>query len=67
MVIGTLIIKHKLSLSDQIVNIYQPWVCGMVRGKEHNMRNHVEAKFGQEKNGCNLNRISARRQYTLES
>ena len=35
--------------------------------KEQRMRNHVEAKFGQGKNGYNLNRIRARRQDTSES
>ena len=45
MVIGALIIKHKLSLSDQIVNIYQPWLCAMVRGKEH-----ADFEFGAKVN-----------------
>jgi len=31
------------------------------------MRNHVEGKFGQGKNGYDLNRIRARRQDTSES
>ena len=31
------------------------------------MRNHVEGKFGQGKNGYNLNQIRARRQDTSES
>jgi len=35
--------------------------------KEQNMRNHVEGKFGQGKNGYGLNRIRARRQDTSES
>ena len=35
--------------------------------KEQNMRNHVEGKFGQGKNGYNLNQIRARRQDTSES
>jgi IS5 family transposase len=35
--------------------------------KEQNMRNHVEGKFGQGKNGYDLNRIRARRQDTSES
>jgi hypothetical protein len=35
--------------------------------KEQNMRNHVEGKFGQGKNGYELNRIRARRQDTSES
>jgi len=35
--------------------------------KEQNMRNHVEGKFGQGKNGYNLNRIRAKRQDTSES
>jgi len=166
LVIGALVIKHKMKLSDRIVNIYQPHVRPMVRGKdgadvefgakinvsevegfvrcnhigwdnydegsdlkkqvedfqkiygcypelllgdrrylnrenrqylknmgirivgkplgrppkqelsgyqkyktrkEQNMRNHVEGKFGQGKNGYNLNQIRARRQDTSES
>jgi hypothetical protein len=35
--------------------------------KERNMRNHVEGKFGQGKNGYNLNKIRARRRDTSES
>ena len=35
--------------------------------KEQNMRNHVEGKFGQGKNGYNLNQIRARRMDTSES
>ena len=35
--------------------------------KEQNMRNHVKGKFGQGKNGYNLNRIRAKRQDTSES
>ena len=35
--------------------------------KEQNMRNHVEGKFGQGKNGYNLNQIRARRKDTSES
>jgi hypothetical protein len=35
--------------------------------KEQNMRNHVEGKFGQGKNGYDLNRIRARRKDTSES
>jgi IS5 family transposase len=35
--------------------------------KEQNMRNHVEGKFGQGKNGYGLNMIRARRQDTSES
>lgn len=35
--------------------------------KEQKMRNHVEGKFGQGKNGYNLNQIRARRQDTSES
>ena len=35
--------------------------------KEQNMRNHVEGKFGQGKNGYGLNMIPARRQDTSES
>ena len=35
--------------------------------KEQNMRNHVEGKFGQGKNGYDLNRIRARRTDTSES
>ena len=35
--------------------------------KEQNMRNHVEGKFGQGKNGYELNKIRARRQDTSES
>ena len=35
--------------------------------REQNMRNHVEGKFGQGKNGYNLNQIRARRQDTSES
>jgi IS5 family transposase len=35
--------------------------------KEQNMRNHVEGKFGQGKNGYNLNKIRARRRDTSES
>jgi hypothetical protein len=35
--------------------------------KEQNMRNHVEGKSGQGKNGYNLNQIRARRQDTSES
>ena len=35
--------------------------------KEQNMRNHVEGKFGQGKNGYDLNRIRAKRKDTSES
>ena len=35
--------------------------------KEQNMRNHVEGKFGQGKNGYDLDRIRARRKNTSES
>ena len=35
--------------------------------KEQNMRNHVEGKFGQGKNGYNLNQIRAKRMDTSES
>jgi len=35
--------------------------------KEQNMRNHVEGKFGQGKNGYELNEVRARRQDTSES
>jgi hypothetical protein len=35
--------------------------------KEQNMRNHVEGKFGQGKNGYNLNQIRAKRRDTSES
>lgn len=35
--------------------------------KEQNMRNHVEGKFGQGKNGYDLNRIRAKRMDTSES
>ena len=35
--------------------------------KEQNMRNHVEGKFGQGKNGYDMNRIRAKRQDTSES
>ncbi|MBA7552290.1 hypothetical protein ES705_44848 [subsurface metagenome] len=35
--------------------------------KEQNMRNHVEGKFGQGKNGYNLNQIRASRKDTSES
>lgn len=35
--------------------------------KEHNQRNHIEGKFGQGKNGYELNKIRARRQDTSES
>jgi IS5 family transposase len=35
--------------------------------KEQNMRNHVEGKFGQGKNGYELNEVRARRKDTSES
>jgi IS5 family transposase len=35
--------------------------------KEQNMRNHVEGKFGQGKNGYNLDQIRAKRKDTSES
>lgn len=35
--------------------------------KEHGERNHVEGKFGQAKNGYNLNKIRARRSRTSQS
>lgn len=35
--------------------------------KERNQRNHIEGKFGQGKNGYNLNKIRARQQKTSES
>lgn len=35
--------------------------------KEQNMRNHVEGKFGQGKNGYELNEVRAKRQDTSES
>lgn len=35
--------------------------------KERNERNHIEGKFGQGKNGYNLNKIRARQQKTSES
>jgi len=35
--------------------------------KERNQRNHIEGKFGQGKNGYNLNKIRARQQRTSES
>lgn len=35
--------------------------------KEQNMRNHVEGKFGQGKNGYDLNRVRAKRKDTSES
>ena len=35
--------------------------------KEQNMRNHVEGKFGQGKNGYDLNRVRSKRKDTSES
>jgi hypothetical protein len=37
------------------------------RKKEATERNHIEGKFGQGKNGYNLNKIRARLQETSES
>jgi len=51
--------KDKIhSVDNRIVNIYQPYVRPIVRGKD---KSQVEGKFGQGKNGHNLSRVRAAR------